>query len=619
MNLMLMLIIFSPFIFALMIYFLDAKYKNITTIGGSLFLAILSISIWQNYSTPLGIDIPLGFLIVILDFILLGYFLAQGIKRDNKLVSILAFSQILLFVYLLFILPSGNGASDIYVDSLSLIMFLLINIIGGLITIYAVGYIEDESEDRQKQKQFLAIMMAFLGVMNFLVVANNIEWFFFLFEVTTLASYLLIRFREDKISYDNALRALWMNQIGGVSILLFLIGASHLYGTIHFTELYKLDFSTLTLLPISFLAIAALIKGAQIPFDRWLLGAMVAPTPVSAILHSATMVKIAPFMILKLSLIIGGTYLGYAIAVVGGVVFVVASSYALSKDHFKEILAYSTIGLLGLMIMLSSIGTTLSVTAALMLIIFHGIGKALLFLEAGILEKLHHSKRLSELSELLSRSPLNTLLIFLGFVSLALPPFGAFVGKWLAIESLAYISSFSIFYLFMLLSSILGSVILFLLYFRIFGIVLAKRSQNIGFSCEKYKFTYRFSTYILGAMTLFGALAIAPLGEFLFSKVAADILGTLPLLTSLGLSIVLPFTTISFWYILSTLIFMLLPIILYFYHIDGGDRSREYQGGERDSLKFNTYFFDIQNAIGKRADILAITLFVSVVVAGGLS
>lgn len=135
------------------------------------------------------------------------------------------------------------------------------------------------------------------------------------------------------------------------------------------------------LFALSLLAAAAFVKGAAIPFDRWLLGAMVAPTPVSAMLHSATMVKIAPFLILKLSPAIAGTLTGALVGLTGVAVFAAAGFLALSRDAFKEILGYSTIALLGLMSGLAALGGD-AAKVAMLLMLFHALSKALLIFAA---------------------------------------------------------------------------------------------------------------------------------------------------------------------------------------------------------------------------------------------
>lgn len=142
------------------------------------------------------------------------------------------------------------------------------------------------------------------------------------------------------------------------------------------------------------------------PFSKWLLGAMVAPTPVSALLHSSTMVKIAPFIILRLSPALKDTPVAYVIMALTGFVFIAAAIGALSQDNFKRILAHSTIALLALMIMMAAVATPVTITASLILVLFHGISKSMLFLNAGILEKVFHLKQSSDMDKLGESGPL---------------------------------------------------------------------------------------------------------------------------------------------------------------------------------------------------------------------
>ncbi|WP_373015752.1 proton-conducting transporter membrane subunit, partial [Sulfuricurvum sp.] len=220
--------------------------------------------------------------------------------------------------------------------------------------------------------------------------------------MTTLASYLLIAFRDDEISRTNALRALWMNQIGGVVILLGTLVAIYGFDTVMLDALVQ-NSGGMLLLSVALLSMAALVKGASIPFDGWLLGAMVAPTPVSAMLHSATMVKIAPYLILKLAPAWAETTLGDTFSAIGALVFVAASYLALSRSVFKEILGYSTVALLGLMMALAAIGTTESMALATVLMVFHALSKALLFLAAGVLEKRYHLKNVEDMAGIAHR------------------------------------------------------------------------------------------------------------------------------------------------------------------------------------------------------------------------
>jgi len=267
---------------------------------------IVSLVLYSSFKVlTFHVSYALEAAIVAADAVLLLYFIYQGAKYKSSKVIVLAVVQLLLFGWAESIVPAGLS-TEIVVDQLSKFMFLIINIVGGIIVLYAVRYMEDEAATPLKKRLFIAGLLLFVSVMNAIVCANSMLLFFFLFELTTLASYLLISFRNDEISRHNALRALWMNQIGGVVILLGTLVAIYGFDTVMVDVLLKHSGGML-MLCVALLSMAALVKGASIPFDGWLLGAMVAPTPVSAMLHSATMVKIAPYLILKLSPVLGAT------------------------------------------------------------------------------------------------------------------------------------------------------------------------------------------------------------------------------------------------------------------------------------------------------------------------
>lgn len=317
--------------------------------------------------------------------------------------------------------------------------------------------------------------------MNLLVVCNSVELLFLCFELTTLCSYLLIQFRQDTVSKSNALKALWMNQVGGVAILFSLLSALYYYETHFFNELF-VQVEPSMLLPIALLVCAAYVKAASLPFHSWLLGAMVAPTPVSALLHSATMVKIAPFFILKLSVVFTDE-ISISVALFGAFVFFAASALALSKTIFKEILGLSTIAILALIMSLASLDSAQAKEAALWLMLFHSIAKALLFLQAGILEKINGIKDINEFDQIAQKTPMVLFYMVLGFASLTLPPFAAFLGKFMAIESLAALMFEHMSYLIVLLFILLGSVVLTLLYFKL----MSKAFLQKGFTQNESK------------------------------------------------------------------------------------------------------------------------------------
>ncbi|MCX6075008.1 MAG: proton-conducting transporter membrane subunit [Campylobacterales bacterium] len=431
----------------------------------------------------------MSFLIVAADVILLLYFLYQGIKFRSANVIFLSAVQLLLYGYVESIAPTG-GPAEIVVDNLSKFMFLIINGVGGIIVLYSVRYMRDEPVSATKKSLFIAGLLLFLSIMNLIVCANSILLFFLLFEMTTLASYLLISFRNDTLSRANGLKALWMNQIGGVVILLGALVAIEGYGTVMFDTLLKSS-GGMVLFTVALLAMSALVKGAALPFEGWLLGAMVAPTPVSAMLHSATMVKIAPYLILKLAPVLGATLLGSLLSVTGALVFVAASYLALSRFVFKEILGYSTVALLGLMMALAAIGTKESMTLAMVLMLFHALSKALLFLAAGVLEKQYHVKNIEEMKGLVHRAPKTVGFILFGFISLTLPPFGLFMGKLLAITSISSLLRERPALLIVVLSLVIGSALLVLLYFKVSSALLSAPSDILP--TQKEHLPYGFS------------------------------------------------------------------------------------------------------------------------------
>jgi len=458
-------------------------------------------------------------------------------------------------------LPATLASNDILVDNVSSTMFLIINIVGGVIIVYALKYIESEDFSRFKKNGFIAILFFFLAIMNFIVSTNNIEIFFMLFELTTLCSFLLIRFRGDEVSSKNALKALWMNQIGGVAILLALIASITQYDTIYF-DILIVNIDETFLLAIVLLAIAAFVKGASMPFEKWLLGAMVAPTPVSAILHSATMVKIAPYLMLKLAPAMSG-FVSVTITLIGTFVFFSASLLALSKDYFKEILGLSTIALLALMMSLAAVGTEQATTACLVLIVFHAISKALLFLQAGILEKNFHLKYVDDINGLINHSPLVVFFIIVGFASLTLPPFGAFIAKFMAIESIASMIKENPMYAIAIIFISLGSVFLTLLYFKVVTKLFAKdmEIEQESITISKY---YTVPSFILLAMLTTGIY------------ITLD----MKLLTSF--EIIIPLILIA-----------TLPILFMFIIFKKAHRVKEYHCGEKDELELSMYYFDI--------------------------
>src|SRR4030042_6771303 len=204
---------------------------------------------------------------------------------------------------------------------------------------------------------FFFIMFAFLSAMFGLVFSNNLLWVYFFWEITTLCSFLLIGYTKTEEATSNAFTALWMNLLGGVGFAIAILYLATQTGGVMGLEALLTSGKSLVLIPVVLIGFAGLTKAAQLPFSSWLVGAMVAPTPVSALLHSSTMVKAGVYLLLKVSPVFNGTPAWICITSIGSITFLFTSFIAVSQSDSKRVLAYSTISTLALIVMCAGVGT----------------------------------------------------------------------------------------------------------------------------------------------------------------------------------------------------------------------------------------------------------------------
>ena len=207
-------------------------------------------------------------------------------------------------------LASWRRPTTFLVDKFSVIMALINGVVGGGICLYALGYMREyhevaHREVADRRPLFFALLFIFMGAMFGIIFANNLLWLFLFWEITTLCSFLLIGYTQTEEARQNALRALVMNLAGGLAFALAIVWFHRQSGSIELQALITSKHS-LALLPAALLCFAGITKSAQLPFSSWLLGAMVAPTPVSALLHSSTMVKAGVYLVLRMAPVITG-------------------------------------------------------------------------------------------------------------------------------------------------------------------------------------------------------------------------------------------------------------------------------------------------------------------------
>ncbi|MEM7625376.1 MAG: hydrogen gas-evolving membrane-bound hydrogenase subunit E [Planctomycetota bacterium] len=340
-------------------------------------------------------------------------------------------------------------------DGLAGAMAMLISGIGALIVVYASGYLHGDP----RLGKFYAYLFVFMGAMLGLVVSNNLITLFVFWEMTSVSSYLLIGFNHGKPgNRDAALKALLVTGGGGLAlmaglIMLGVIGTSlglspsealrvsSLIGHAEAIQEHALFGPTLILI-----LLGCFTKSAQFPFHFWLPAAMAGPTPVSAYLHSATMVKAGVFLLARLHPVLAGGTLWIAVVTsVGAVTMLVGAVMAVGQRDMKGILAYTTISVLGTLVMLLGVGTDRALEAAVAFLFAHGLYKAALFMVAGNVDHATGTRDVTKLGGLRKLMPLTAAAALVAALSKAgAPPMFGYLGKKLLLEAKLDIETLSL-------------------------------------------------------------------------------------------------------------------------------------------------------------------------------
>jgi len=389
-------------------------------------------------------------------FILTGLLIAlfYGLPSLNKRIPVLAVTWFLsIFPLAAFIsllqalsmLPNGSGISwqiewlqvvgfkgSLYYDSLSGVFALLVTGIGTLVVIYTGYYFKNEPSSWR----FLSYLMLFMFAMLGLVLAGNLIVLFIFWEITSVVSFFLVAYKTDSgKARKNAFKALLITGGGGVALLLGFILISFITGTMDITALLSsgdmLRNSSFYPAVLVLIALAAFTKSAQTPFHIWLPDAMSAPTPASAYLHSATMVKAGIYLLARLNPILGQSEMWFWVfSVIGLSTMLVGAYLGLKQNDLKALLAYSTISQLGVMVLLIGQDTDIAFKALVISVIAHALYKSALFLVAGIVDHETGTRDLRRLGGLRPWMPYSMVIASLAALSMAgLPPMFGFLAK----------------------------------------------------------------------------------------------------------------------------------------------------------------------------------------------
>ncbi len=352
-----------------------------------------------------------------------------------------------------FISPVANGQYPEYVvtwvesagvsfafrlDGLSLAFALLICGIGAMVFLYASAYFRSDRRLLSLQLTLIAFAISMLG----LTTADDAVTLFIFWEGTTITSYLLVGFDHEKeTSRRAALQALLITGAGGLALFAGLLIMGGIAGTYRISEMNLLGetfkshemYTTIFVLVI----LGCFTKSAQWPFHFWLPGAMAAPTPVSAYLHSATMVKAGVYLMARLMPALGGTDLWvWTLIPFGAFTMILASVWAMRQTDLKLMLAFTTVMGLSMMTMLLGVSTNAAIAAAMTFLLVHAFYKAALFLSVGMIEKGSGSRDYTKVAGLSRALPLTTTVVGLAALSMAgLPPLFGFIGKEMIYEA----------------------------------------------------------------------------------------------------------------------------------------------------------------------------------------
>ena len=329
-------------------------------------------------------------------------------------------------------IPSIGVTFSLYLDGLGMLFALLVTGIGFLVFLYTPAYMGDDVRLGRLSAWLFAFMAAMLGT----TLAGNLITLFIFWELTGFCSYMLIGFDHEKeASRTAALQALLVTGIGGLALLAGLLLLGKVAGTMDMAAILTRgdlvrnhDLYVPTLLLI---LAGAFTKSAQFPFHFWLPNAMAAPTPISAYLHSATMVKLGIFLLARFHPLLGGTGVWlYTVSAVGALTMLIGGVLAILEHDLKRILAWSTVSALGALTLLLGVGTQATLTAALLFLLTHGLYKSALFLSAGAIDHCAGSRDIRLLGGLAAKVPWLATAAVLAALSMAgLPPLIGFISK----------------------------------------------------------------------------------------------------------------------------------------------------------------------------------------------
>jgi NADH:ubiquinone oxidoreductase subunit 5 (subunit L)/multisubunit Na+/H+ antiporter MnhA subunit len=422
-----------------------------------------------------------------------------GMVLTSLVCSVLLIPDALAGRVVLFQAAGPLGISfSLAADGLAVFMALVSSLVGTLIMLFSWDYISHYSN----QNEYYVMAVLFLGSMMGLVFSANLIFLYVFWEITGIASWRLIGFYRGKIDVLRADKSFLVTAFGA---LVMLVGILAVWGQ---TGTFDIQAMKGTVLPWSIAAlllVGMLSKSATLPFHTWLPDAGVAPSPVTALLHAAVLVKIGVYVFARLFL---STFaldgqMRVAVIIIAAASALVSAGAALVETDIKRIIAYSTVSQIAFIFLGLATGSPLGAVGALLYILMHGLAKAGLFLSAGIVEQNSHTKDIREMGGLIRTMPVTAMaFLFCAFSVMGIPPLGGFFSKYMVVSSALDTGQTALAAVFLF-----GALLTIVYLFRLFTMVFLGEARSGAPATEKSPLMVA-CVVVLAVLSLAGGLAV---------------------------------------------------------------------------------------------------------------
>lgn len=446
-----------------------------------------------------------------------------SVRLRNSLALIFILASLILSVKIIpicvggealqFILNAPLGFNFIlYADALAVFMAVVSSVISAIILLYSFDYISHY----ENQNEYYCMVLLFLGAMMGIIFSANLIFLYVFWEITAVASWRLIGFFREKADVLRADKAFLMTAFGALAMLLGFILVFQQTGSFDLPAIKEaLKMNPLSNIAAALILVGIFSKSATLPFHTWLPDAGVAPSPVTALLHAAILVKIGVYVFARLFILnFGIAELWHTVVPwAAGISAVVSAGAALCETDLKRLIAYSTVSQIGFIFWGLAMDNTIGVVGGLFYILTHGLAKAGLFLCAGIVEQNTGTKDITQLGGLVKTMPRTAIAFLLcAFSVMGIPPFGGFFGKYLLFAGAAADGNFTVGIVF-LACAFMTIVYLFRAFYLVF------LGENKIAAAEKSR-TMVFSVLLLAALSLISGILVSYPVAFLENFVA---------------------------------------------------------------------------------------------------